>query len=263
MSIILFSPKFQYFSLFGFQIYFYGIILSVAIFIGFYISNKIAKQIYNKNFIYEQAPFLIIGSLIGARLYYCLLNYYHYMKNPINIFYFREGGLSIHGAILSGIFLISLLSKYYNFNFLKLCDIYAVPLPLAQSIGRWGNFFNSEAFGIPSNSFFKLYIAPQYRPLNYSVNDYFHPTFLYESILDFILFIVIIYYIKKFNKFSGLTAGLYLIGYSIIRILIEYLRLDCINYLSGIPTPVIISVLLTLIGIGLIIFAIKQPFSSK
>lgn len=263
MSVIIFSPATQYFSVFGFEIYFYGVILAVAIFIGFFVSNKIATQLYNKNFVYNQASILIIGSLLGARLYYCLLNYSYYIKNPITFFYFREGGLSIHGAILTGILLIFLLSKHYNYNFLKLCDIYAVSLPLAQSIGRWGNFFNSEAFGIPSYSFFKLYIAPQYRPIDYSVNNYFHPTFLYESILDFILFIILLSLIKKMNKFSGFVSGLYLLGYSTIRIWIEPLRLDCSSYLFGFPIPIIISVLLTIIGIGLIIFALKQTFSSK
>ena len=119
----------------------------------------------------------------------------------------------------------------------------SIGLILAQAFGRWGNFFNSEAFGLPTNLPWKLYIAPQYRPIPFTNIEYFHPTFLYESMLDLLLFVFLFYLIKN-NKLKkeGNLALIYLILYSIIRIFVENIRIDSILYLFGVPIAILVSV---------------------
>lgn len=241
------SPVTQSFSVFGYSIYYYGIILAIAIFIGVSLADKVAKKYYNQTFVYEQAFYLVIAGLLGARLYFCLLT-----QNCLNILNIRNGGLSIHGAIIAGIITLYIFSKKNKFSFLKLCDIYAVALPLAQAIGRWGNYVNSEAFGKPTENFLKLYIAPYFRPLEYENFQYFHPTFLYESILDLVLFFVLYKLIIKKHKNPGFISGVYLISYAIIRSFIEPLRLDCTSFLFSIPIPIMVSVIMACAGLFLI-----------
>jgi phosphatidylglycerol:prolipoprotein diacylglycerol transferase len=246
------SPQIQSVSLFGINIYFYGMILSFAIFVGFSIVDKLVKTYYQQTFVYEQAIILTLSGLLGARFYFCILNYSYYIQEPLKVFNIREGGLSIHGAIILGVITLAYLSKTSKIKALNLTDVYAVAFPLSQSIGRFGNYFNSEAYGLPTNLPWKLYIAPHYRPLKYINCSYFHPTFLYESILDVILFAVLFFIYKKYHKKTGLTSGLYLILYSIIRLLVEPLRIDCTSYICGIPLPIIMSFIMILVGSALI-----------
>lgn len=112
---------------------------------------------------------------------------------------------------------------------------------LAQSIGRWGNFFNSEAFGTPTNLPWKLYISPIHRPLEYVNFEYFHPTFLYESILDFLIFLILILSFKKLSDKSGSLACICLILYSLVRIFVESFRIDSTLYINGYPIAQIVS----------------------
>lgn len=250
------APDSVYFNIFGFPVYYYGVILAFAIFTGILISNKIAlKDYYMPAVIPNIAASVIIGGIVGARLYYCILNYSVYFKNPVEIFAIREGGLAIHGAILGGIIVLIFHAKRNNIEFLKLCDIFAMGLPIAQAIGRWGNFFNSEAFGLPTDLAWKLYVRQPYRPDAYFSSEYFHPTFLYESILDIFIFIVLYYLVKPKNKDNiGVISAWYLLLYSIVRFFIEFLRVDCIKYICGIPVPQIVSIIIILFSSGFIIY---------
>ncbi|MBQ7764936.1 prolipoprotein diacylglyceryl transferase [bacterium] len=238
-------------TIFGIHIYVYGVILAFAIVVGTLFSDHIAKKYFNlkKDTIIDLSPYLIIFGILGARLYYCFLNYDFYLRFPTEILAIRHGGISIHGAILGGLIGLIIFAKRHKLSILKLADISSVGLVLAQSIGRWGNFFNSEAFGLPTNLPWKLYIAPQYRPIPYTNVEYFHPTFLYESILDFGIFLILLYCIKaqKFQK-EGNLAGLYLILYSLVRIFVEHLRIDSVCYIHGIPVA-------TVVSIGIIVLA--------
>ena len=261
---MLVSPSIQYINLLGIHIYIYGIVLALAIFVAVKITDTIAKKEYNIDFIYEQSIFIILSGLIGARLYYCLVNFNTYLENPLRILNIREGGLSIHGAIIAGILAIFLFSKKYNINFFKLCDLYALTMPLAQAIGRWGNFFNSEAYGLPTNSILKLYVSPEFRVEQYEQFNYFHPTFLYESVLNFLLFLFLYFFIlKRYKNHYGIISGAYLTIYAIIRILIEPLRLDCTTYIGIIPLPIIVSIIMLILGITIIGFSLKDKLHSS
>jgi phosphatidylglycerol:prolipoprotein diacylglycerol transferase len=243
---MLIPPDNQYFLVFNFSVYYYGVILAVAIFAGIFVSNKVAmKEYLMPELVPNIATSLILGGIIGARLYYCLLNYPLYCNNPLEIFLLREGGLSIHGAILGGFFVLYYQSKKLNLPLLKLCDICSVGLPLAQSIGRWGNFFNSEAFGLPTDLPWKMYIKPCFRPEQYYHSEYFHPTFLYEAVFDFVIFIILYKYVlKKYKNETGMITAFYLLMYSVVRAIVEQFRVDCFCHVLGFPLPQIISFLL-------------------
>ncbi len=249
-------------TIFGINIYFYGVILALAIVIGTLVSEYVSTKFFElkKETIIDLAPYLIIFGIIGARLYYCLLNYDFYLRFPTEILAIRHGGISIHGAILGGLIGLIIFAKRHKISVLKLADISAIGLVLAQSIGRWGNFFNSEAFGLPTNLPWKLYIAPQYRPIPFTENEYFHPTFLYESILDFGIFLLLFYIATtKLFKKDGNIALCYLIMYSFARIFVEHYRIDSVCFIHGYPVAIVVSVgIIILAFIAFIINNLKK-----
>lgn len=244
-------------TIFGLHIYYYGIILALAIIIGTFVSNYIGEKFFclKKETIIDLSPYLIIFGIIGARLYYCILNYSFYLRFPTEILAIRHGGISIHGAILGGLIGLLIYAKRHNLKPLKLCDVSAIGLILAQSIGRWGNFFNSEAFGSPTTLPWKLYIAPQYRPIPYADVEYFHPAFLYESILDFGIFIILFLAVKYgLNKKDGDITFLYLILYSAARIFVEHFRLDSVCYIFGLPVAIFVSAVIILLSTAVLVY---------
>ena len=261
--IILSSPNEIAFTIFSIPIYYYGLVLSFGALIGFYCSYFIAKKYYptiNADILYDIVPFLIVIGLISARLYYCLLNIDYYTSHAGEILNFRQGGLSIHGGIIGGFIGLYIIAKLKKCSVIKLADILAYGLILAQSIGRCGNFFNNEAYGLPTDKFIAVYIPEHARIPGYGSFQYFHPTFLYESICNLLIFIILCFITKKFkNKFDGLIFSLYLIFYSIARFFIENLRTDCIKDLGILHFPQIMSIIMLLIGlISIFVFAYKK-----
>tara|TARA_Y100001978_G_scaffold197752_2_gene209099 strand:- start:8242 stop:8811 length:570 start_codon:yes stop_codon:yes gene_type:complete len=149
-----------------------------------------------------------------------------------------EGGIAIHGALIGGFLAIIFFCKKKKIPLKTFLDIIMPSVILGQSIGRWGNFFNNEAFGIPTNLYWKLFIPIQNRPIVYINYQFFHPTFLYESLWNFLVFLILIYIFKKQNQVkifhSGLITCLYIILYSFGRFWIEGLRIDSLC-LGGFP----------------------------
>lgn len=244
-------------TIFGVNIYYYGVILALAIIVGTFVSEYISTKFmdFAKETVIDLVPYLVIFGIIGARIYYCILNSEFYLRFPTEIIAVRHGGISIHGAILGGFIGLLIFAKRHKMPVLKLADISAIGLSIAQAIGRWGNFFNSEAFGAPTELPWKLYIAPQYRPIPYQGYEYFHPAFLYESILDLIIFGILLWLVKsKRNKKEGNLALIYLILYSIVRIVVENCRVDSVLYINGIPIAIFVSaIILCVSGIILVV----------
>lgn len=246
-------------TIFGVHIYFYGVILALAILAGTFVADYIGTKFFNlkKETIIDLSPYLVVFGIIGARAYYCLLNYDFYMRFPTEIIALRHGGISIHGAILGGLLGLWLFSKRHKISALTLCDVSAIGLALSQSIGRWGNFFNSEAFGYPTLLPWKLYIAPQYRPIPYTDYEYFHPTFLYESVLDFGIFLFLACMVQKKLKFaqkSGNIALIYLVSYSMVRIFVEHFRIDSVCYIHGYPVAMVVSACIIILSLLALVF---------
>jgi phosphatidylglycerol:prolipoprotein diacylglycerol transferase len=246
------------FNLFGISVYWYGIILAFAIFFALICANKLFNRVHpdlKKDIIIEFAPLIIILGILCARLYFCLLNPHYYFTHPLEIFDIREGGLSIHGAIIGGILSILFIVKKYRLNFLTVIDPIACSTFLGQAIGRWGNYFNSEAYGYPvASQNWGLFIPQSRRLSGFSQYDLFHPTFLYESILDLLSFIILVYVYKRFGKeYRGLVFFSYLILYALIRFFVEKIRIDSALYIASVPIAQIVSIVLFVIGlIGII-----------
>lgn len=233
------------FKIFGFPVYWYGVLIGLGMFLGVVVAVYRAKQEgYDDNVIVDLALVAIPVAVLFARLYYVIFNWEYYRQHPSLILNTRTGGMAIHGGIIGGILAGYLYSRFKKIPFWKLADICAPSMILGQAIGRWGNYVNQEAHGGPTDL-----------PWGIMVNGVkVHPTFLYESLWDFGVFIFLMYYTKK-KKFDGEIMINYLILYSIARFFIEGLRTDSLM-IGPFRTAQVISVLI-IIG-GLILRSIMR-----
>jgi phosphatidylglycerol:prolipoprotein diacylglycerol transferase len=169
----------------------------------------------------------IVAGILGARIYYVIFNWNYYSKYPSEIYKIWHGGLAIHGGIFGALLMIFIYSKIKGyFKFVHATDLFTSVLPLAQAIGRWGNFFNYEAYGRPTTLPWKMYVPPERRMPGFDIDRFFHPTFLYESLWDITIFVFLSFFVEKRKREYGETTALYLILYSVGRFWIESLRLD-------------------------------------
>ena len=266
--MIIPAPKDIAFSIFNIPIYWYGIIMAFAILVSILVANKLYTKINqpnHKDLIIEYAPLIIVLGIFCARIYFCCLNPEYYFSHPIEILDIREGGLSIHGGIIGGIIAVYIMSKRSKTSFISLIDAVACSTILGQAIGRWGNYFNSEAYGYPTSmQNWGLYIPVERRINQYSNYELFHPTFLYESILDLISFIILCFIYKKCAaKYKGVTLFAYLTIYAIIRYFIEKIRIDSALNIGSLPIAELVSFILLAIGIIGIIFVIIKNKNVK
>jgi phosphatidylglycerol:prolipoprotein diacylglycerol transferase len=259
------------FSIAGFEIAWYGIIVALATIIGFIVAYFTAGyREQKKDEILNFAPFALIASVVGARLLHVFVNWSYYSQHPGYIFAFRRGGLAIQGAIIGGIIALIIFCKVRKLDFWLWADIASPALVLGQAIGRWGNFFNQEAYGKPTDLPWKIFIDEANRLPGYERYEYFHPTFLYESIANFLLFIILMlmhrYYKKRPGKIpDGLILAMYLGIYSIYRTIIEFYRIDSASFdtpLGEIKVVYIIN-LVTIIAAMLIANHVTRKFSEK
>ncbi|MCM1339014.1 MAG: prolipoprotein diacylglyceryl transferase [Muribaculaceae bacterium] len=261
--LILQAPDPVAFSVFGFSVYWYGIIMAAAILTAVLTANSLCNKIHfelKKDIILSLAPLLIIFGIIGARLYFCSLNSGYYFSHPLEILDIREGGLSIHGALIFGVLSLFVIGAMKNFQVLKLLDILACSTFLGQSVGRWGNYFNSEAYGLPvAAQNWGLFIPPSHRVTQYYDYTLFHPTFLYESILDLLGFGILFFFLKKFGKSRvGFTFSLYLVLYAVIRFFIEQIRVDSALNPGGVPIAQLVSIVMFFGGLIGVFFTLKR-----
>lgn len=241
-------------SLGNITIHWYGIIIAVAFVTGLVITTKAAKEHnFDPDSIINISILLLLVSVIFARLYFVIFDWRYYKNHLNEIIMVWQGGLSIHGAIIGSVLFLLIYSKFKKFPLLKYTDIFSYGLIIGQSVGRWGNFFNSEAFGTPTSFPWGVYIPIERRPEKYIGSEYFHPTFLYESIWNFLVFLILYFFLRKiFEGKDGAITCSYLILYSFGRFIIEGIRTDSIYYLLGMPIAQFISIILIIIGaIGL------------
>ena len=210
----------------------YGLLIACAVLIGVTLSQYLAKRRHvNPDLLNDLSIWLVIASIPAARLYYVLFQWSEYSQHPEKIIAIWEGGIAIHGAILGGVVAALIFAKLNQISFWQLTDLVAPSLILGQAIGRWGNFFNSEAFGRPTNLPWKLYIPPERRPLDLVNFEYFHPTFLYESLWNFMVFALLLtLFFRALSQKPRLKVGtlflVYSVAYSLGRFWIEGLRMD-------------------------------------
>ena len=235
-----------------------GICFIIGVLIAYLVFAKTINKEEAEKF-FDYSPFAILFSLIGARLFYVFGSYEYYFSNPKEIIMLNHGGLSIFGAIIFGIISLYALSKRYKFDFLTHCDILAVVFPLCQALGRFGNYFNQEAYGLPCDSFLCLYVDKKFRVDDYINVDYFHPTFLYESMFDVVIFIILLSLYLKNKKFKkGSIFLLYLILYSIVRFFIESIRIDSVLNIFNLHIAQVISLIILMFSIVFLYFINKK-----
>jgi len=248
------------------EIRWYSVLIITGIFLSYCIARRRAeKEGVNPEHLDEVLVYGIIAGVIGARIYYVAFRWDYYSKNFSEIFKIWHGGLAIHGAIIAAIltgFLYTRLKKNVSFTFLQGLDIFTGVLPLGQAIGRWGNFFNYEAFGVPTNLPWKMFVPEKFRPMKFRNQDFFHPTFLYESLWDLFVFYALTVYYRKYRKRFGEVTALYLILYSIGRFFIEGLRVDSLM-LGNYRIAKIISLVFIAIGIILLIYLRSSRVEKK
>ncbi len=241
------------------QIYWYSIFIFIGIlFASWVIISECKKQKINEDFIINLIFYGVIFGLIGARAYFCLFHLDYYSKYPLEILEVWNGGLAIHGAILAGLLVVFLYTKKYKAKFLKITDIIAPGLLLGQAIGRWGNFFNQEAYGkeMTREALQKLGV-PDFVVEGMHINGtYYQPTFLYESIWNVFGFIVLLMLRKYKYLKTGQLTGFYMMWYSFGRLFIEGLRSDSLM-LGPLKMAQVMSVILFIIGLLLFIFCKK------
>ncbi len=255
------SPSAIAFSINGFNIYNYGICMALAVLCGFSFAYFITKKYYkdvDAEILYDVISVVLLTGFLCARIYYCLLNFDFYSSNITEIFNFREGGISIQGGILGGFLGGVIYAKIKHYPVLKLADIISFGLILAQAIGRWGNFFNSEAYGHPTNTL-GVCIPMEARVQGYETFSYFQPTFLYESLLNLIVLAILFFVIRKLKcRFDGLIFASYIILYSIVRLIIEPMRLDSALNVGSIHIATIASVVMIVIAVGFITYKVVK-----
>ncbi|HDZ6100389.1 TPA: prolipoprotein diacylglyceryl transferase [Staphylococcus aureus] len=233
----------------------YGIIIAVGILLGYFVAQRaLVKAGLHKDTLVDIIFYSALFGFIAARIYFVIFQWPYYAENPSEIIKIWHGGIAIHGGLIGGFIAGVIVCKVKNLNPFQIGDIVAPSIILAQGIGRWGNFMNHEAHGGPvSRAFLEQLHLPNFIIENMYINgQYYHPTFLYESIWDVAGFIILVN-IRKHLKL-GETFFLYLTWYSIGRFFIEGLRTDSLMLISNIRVAQLVSILLILISISLIVY---------
>lgn len=218
------------FYVFGFSVRWYGIFIAAGMTLAITLAKCTCKY---RDIDYDSFLDVVLISLpigiIGARLYYVAFQFNDYKDNLIEVFNIRGGGLAIHGGILFALVTAFVIAKRKKMSFLKMADVAAPTIIIAQAIGRWGNFFNSEAHGGPvSYSFIKNF--PYFIQQGMHIEGiYYHPTFLYESLWNFMVFIILMIILRKSKK-VGIVFSSYIGLYSLGRFFIEGLRTDSLMF---------------------------------
>ena len=264
------------FNIFGIDVYWYGIIIACGMILGLLVTLKEAKRTgQNTDFYIDTVIISTIISILFARLYYVIFSWDYYKNHLNEIFSIRNGGIAIYGAIIGAILSAIIICKIKKQRFLKVADTFTFAFLIGQIIGRWGNFVNREAFGGYTDSLFAMrYLKEQVSNIPQDVLDkvvnvngieyiQVHPTFLYESLWNIVV-LIILYTFRKHKKFDGQLMAMYFIGYGLGRFWIEGMRTDSLMIGStNIPVSQVLSIILVIVFIIYIIININKTKKNK
>ncbi len=260
----------------NFSIALYGIMVASGMLLGILLSSRIAKKTgQDPDTYWDLSIWLLIFSIIGARIYYVIFEWDMYKDDPIQILNLRGGGLAVYGGIIAGVLTVILYAKRHSLKLPLVLDTCVYGLLLGQIVGRWGNFFNREVFGEYTDSLFAMRIPiSMVRPSDISESiaahiaegtNYIqvHPTFLYEGMWNLMLLILLLIYLKH-KKFDGEITLLYFAGYGIGRTWIEFIRTDQL-YIPGtsVPVSMALSAVLAVVSVIMIIVIRRRPAAGK
>jgi phosphatidylglycerol:prolipoprotein diacylglycerol transferase len=264
-------------SIFGFRIAFYGIIIGFGILAGLWVATRDAKRRGQDPDIYlDFVLYAIIISIMGARIYYVMFDWDNYKDDLLQILNLRAGGLAIYGGVIGAVITLTVYARVKKLSFFSLADTGCLGLITGQIIGRWGNFFNCEAFGGYTDSLFAMRIRRALVNENMISRELLnhlivkdgvefiqvHPTFLYESVWNLCVLAFMLWYRKR-KRFDGEMLFIYLLGYGLGRVWIEGLRTDQLIFFStGIPVSQALSLILVVIS-TLVLFCKHRQIRKK
>ena len=245
------------FTIFGIEVKWYGILIALGVFLAIFFTEKMAEKKHYTRGLYKDIStdvslFSVLIGVLGARIYYVIFEWEYYSQHLNEIFAIRNGGLAIYGGIIAGGLTIYFFCKRKKVNFLTLLDCVAPGLALAQAIGRWGNYINGEAHGGVTDLPWAILVD----------GERVHPTFFYESIVNFSIFLFLYFYLSKRQKFEGQLISLYMIVYGIARFFIEGMRTDSL-YLGAFRVSQIVSIGIIIFGIAIRLIAKSRQKNTK
>lgn len=256
------------FTVFGIEIAYYGVIIALGMLAGALVAYREAKKTGQKVDDYiDFTLYTLIAAIIGARIYYVIFEWDYYSAHPLEIFNLRAGGLAIYGGVLASALTLFIFTKVKKLKFWLMADTAVQGLIIGQIIGRWGNFFNREAFGGYTDSLFAMQLpVSEAKGITQELIEHLvtidgvsyvqvHPTFLYEGTWNLLLFIGICLY-KRHKKFDGEIFAIYLMDYGVGRFIIEGLRTDqlVIKALGGIAASQVLSIILIVLAVAFVIY---------
>ena len=230
------------------SIHYYGLIITLGLVLAVVYSCRRSKEFgVTEDDILDGVLWVAPFAILCARAYYCIFSWDHYAKNPISLLYIWEGGLAIYGGVLGAVAGVIVFCKIKKIKIATVLDLVLMGFLIGQSLGRWGNFFNREAFGAETDSFFRMGLCN----VKTGVTAYYHPTFLYESVWNAAGF-VLLHFASRKRKYDGQVALMYAAWYGLGRCLIEGLRVDSLwwgpfrvsQLLAGVSCLVAVSILL-------------------
>lgn len=261
---------------FSYIIHFYGIILMLGTVAGAYLATGEAKRRDNDpDIIWDMLIYLLIGGIVGARLWHIFsppptslahgVTTAYYLTHPLAAIAIWNGGLGIPGAVIGGVLVMYWYARKHHLSFPEWLDIVAPGIALGQAIGRWGNFFNQELYGAPTNLPWAIYIDPQHRMSGFADQAYYHPLFLYESLWNLANMILLLWLGRRFS--DRLKRGdlflIYVLNYAIGRFLLDFLRLDASQVLGINFNQTIMGILAVLMTATIIWRHRPQPISGS
>ncbi|MFH1112183.1 MAG: prolipoprotein diacylglyceryl transferase [Patescibacteria group bacterium] len=259
-----FSPSPILFQLGPLALHWYGLLVALGILAGYLIAYKLWLKSGRQAKNLEQISlWLIIVGFIGARLFDVFIFEWELFKHQLDLVWqIWQGGLAIHGALFGGLIVILWYAKKHHDSLWQILDIFAPSLALGQAIGRWGNYFNQELFGLPTNLPWGIYILPENRPDQYILSEYFHPVFLYESLVLLIIFWVLLKIYKKAYQ-PGTVFLIYLLLAGITRFILEFIRLDDQLIIFGLRSGMAIALMTLVISVALLVLRLRTARQFK
>lgn len=239
------------------KVYWYGLIMVGAMVAGLGVAKSLAARFkIGVELIYDLGFWLIIWGLVGARLYDVLLEWSYYSQNLWDIVKIWQGGLAIHGAVIAGLTVVIIFALRHKLSFWSVAGVVVPGLAIGQAIGRWGNYFNQELFGRPTDLPWGIFIDELHRPLNYASYSYFQPTFLYESLCSLLIFGFLMWLIKYFDQLKDrgakelgkIVIASYFILFGLYRGAMEFIKIDVTPMIWGMRWPQVMSLILMIIG---------------
>lgn len=247
------------------KIHWYGIIMGLAFFLGTYLARYNAKRAgIDPDHVLNMVVLIIPAAIICARTYYVIFEWDQYKDNLMDVFAVWKGGLAIHGGLIGGLLAGTWYIRKHNLPFLQLADLLMPSVILGQAIGRWGNFINQEAHGGVATPEFMSHFPAFIRDQMYIGGQYYHPTFLYESMWNLVVFAILMVMLYRFKRFDGQILFSYMILYSIGRFFIEGMRTDSLLIAHTLRVAQLVSLSLIALGVILmLIYARKNKQSSQ